>query len=207
MSLIFRNLFLLSVLLLALAACTTQSVSSGYFGDFTGFLPSTRTEGLLIYTNQEISPGDYKAFIVGNISVYLHPNVREGLRDTLEVRNLVEEFRGEITRAIKNKYTVVDKSGPGVLSISAAIMDLKPVGARLSVHPATAAKGLKEAFMEAELTDSVTGERVGALVDTWKGRGYDTGSPGGAFRVWAELLVEGIVEMSGIRKGKPEAPS
>ena len=101
-------------------------------------------------------------------------------------------------------YPVVDKPGPDVCRIRAAITDLVPANPFVNIVT-TAGVGLPVdmggASMEAMFLDSMTNELLGAVVDSKKGtpvdinilKGFTTwGYAKGAFRDWAELLRESL---------------
>src|SRR5512140_3514632 len=93
-------------------------------------------------------------------------------------------FRHALESAVGDAFPIVETPGPLVLRLRAAIVGVDTGGAVAPVEdPALTAKPLDRAIVlekvavEMELVDSVTGERVAAMVDGTKlGAGAEVGS-------------------------------
>ena len=84
---------------------------------------------------------------------------------------MTDFFRNDAIKALSKRYQVVSKPGPGVLYIRAALTDIDVTNPLLNIHPGTklTGAGLGGASMEAEALDSVTMERIAAVVETQRG--------------------------------------
>jgi hypothetical protein len=101
------------------------------------------------------------------------------------LQELADYYDHAITSALIDKYEIVDRPGPGVLTVRAAITDVKPASpiintissvSPLGISIAVATKivtdknlGTGEAASEMEIADSLTGERFTADVDRRQG--------------------------------------
>jgi len=109
----------------------------------------------------------------------------EGLTDA-EVRQATTRYRTILTETLEPYYDIAKKPGPHVLRVRAAVTDLVPASAG---HMGGVA-------MEVEITDSVTGRRLGCAMDRIDGshRGTAAASPrwravDGAYHEWADRLL------------------
>jgi hypothetical protein len=115
-----------------------------------------------------------------------------------ELQELADFFRNSLIEAVKDNYEVVTEPGPDVLWVKTAIVDVKPVDVVANVISKALfyiPVDLGEAAIEGELADSLTGERLSAIVDRKMGSmlsitgTYTTwGATKNAFEDWAEQL-------------------
>jgi hypothetical protein len=102
-----------------------------------------------------------------------------------ELKAITDTFYTNIVQVLEPEYPVVNKSGPGVLQVRLAITNIDmqdksrsllgytPMGfaATTLANMANLRIQLKDAALEAEMTDSVSGEVLGQLVDEQAGQG------------------------------------
>ncbi len=88
------------------------------------------------------------------------------------LKELAEYFRTQIILELGERYSVVKKPGPGVARVRIAITDVQAAKRLLNIHPGSIimGAGLGGACMEGEVVDSVSGERIAAVIDCQKGR-------------------------------------
>lgn len=163
-------LFLLvAVLSIGLAApvFALEKSQSGFLRDYNQLREDS--DGAARYVNSNKSLAEYKKFILEPVAVYL-PEGKAIYPGDLQA--LAQYFRDKAVQDLTAAgYQVVDYSGPGVLRIRAAITDVVAAKKIMNIHPLTKITGVGTggAAMEAEAVDSLTGERIVAVVDAKSG--------------------------------------
>jgi hypothetical protein len=190
-----------------LTGCQAQKVAqSGFLGDYSKLSPSPDVEDALYYQDPAKSLKDYDKFMIDPVLVHFAPNAKGTALDPAKLKKLTDYAYDEATKALSERYTVVDAPGPGVLRLRTAITDIKKTKPAMNIHPATklSGLGLGGASMEAEALDSQTGERVFAVVDTRQGNRLSIGAGlsqlGHAEQVikhWIERFVERVDKAHG----------
>lgn len=196
-----------AVMILALmfvVGCATTPPGSGFLKDYSVLQPDPEDESLLWWEKEGVDWNRYKKFMIDPVVVYFHPEAKNRQIEPDVLKELTDYFRNEVIEEIQDAYPVVDKPGPDVCRIRAAITDLVPANPFVNIVT-TAGVGLPVdmggASMEAMFLDSETNELLGAVVDSKKGtpvdinifKGFTTwGYAKGAFRDWAELLRESL---------------
>lgn len=156
----------------ALAACSTEPAArSGFLSDYSKLRPDPEIEGQMSYRNPSKKLTAYKKFLIDPVVVKLAPNAKGKTVDPGDLKALADFFRNEAVKKLSQRYQVVQKPGPGVLYIRAAITDINVTNPLLNIHPGTklTGAGLGGASMEVEAFDSVTMERIAAVIETQKG--------------------------------------
>jgi hypothetical protein len=159
------------LLLVAAAGCasgTTNSTSrpdvkntqSGFLRDYSRLKPSPRHRGTLYQQSRELA--SYTGFMVDPVVVLPGETVRGDPIDGAQAANLSESLRRELsdTLALRNKLAA--NPGPGIARIRAAITSVAKSD-RSAANRSQAKIG--GAGVEAEIVDSLTGKRLGAVVD------------------------------------------
>jgi hypothetical protein len=207
---------------LALSACSAdrsglKRVPEGQ--QFSGFLKgydqltvnANLGNDALTFVNKDANNNlrHYVAIIVDPVEVYVSTRAEASAvplraRDTLAIY-----FRHALENAVGNAYPIVAEPGPLVLRLRAALVGVDTGGEVAPlIDPALTAKPLPRAIVlekvgvEMELVDSVTGERIAAMVDhTNIGQGAEVGSENfsrvaryyqarDAFDAWAHRVRE-----------------
>ncbi len=148
-----------------------QTRTSGFLVDYSELKPSKELRGALVYDHPAVTLKDFNKFIVEPIAVHFAPGADGVTIDPAKLFELAQYLRSRAVKALNEKYQVVNNSGPGVLRIRAAITGIERSIPILNIHPGTKLLGigLGGASMEAEAVDSVTGERILAVVDSQSG--------------------------------------
>ena len=159
----------------ALGACATDDTMkpsfSGFLGDYSQLKPDPEFDDALRWANPNMSLAGYSSFIVDPVIVqFAHSDEGTALSPD-ELKELTDHFRSEAITALSEKYKVVNEPGSGVLRIRVAITSIETTTPILNIHPAMklTGLGLGGASMEAEAIDSVSGERIVAIVDSQQG--------------------------------------
>lgn len=168
----FRWMAVSSILVLGLVVgCTGRPkvTHSGFLRDYSQL--KLEEDGAKRYLNPSKNLRQYNKFIIDPVVVHFAPNSKGTAIDPAKLKELSDYFRNQLVKGLSKRYRVVRSSGPGVLRIRIAITDIKKTTAVANIHPAMKMSGigLGGASMEAEVVDSVSGERVGAIVDSQSG--------------------------------------
>lgn len=120
------------------------------------------------------NPADYDKIIVGSVGFYFSEKSKEKDMDADEMKQVSDAMKAAIVTAAADKAEVVLSTGPGAALLNVAITEVRiqnkkrgllgytPIG--LVVTTVGNLSGmrmqLKDAQIEGELVDSVTGERI-----------------------------------------------
>lgn len=140
------------------AYATLEPRYSGYLRDYTRLRPSPRHEGTMYEQSRDLV--NYREFIVEPMRVLPRETVSGVLIDGATATRLGAALRSHVVETLGINYKVVHEPGPGVAVIRAAITEL----ARSKVLP-DGSIVIGGAAVEAEIIDSVTGKRLGAVVE------------------------------------------
>jgi hypothetical protein len=188
-------LAVVTCLVTATSAFALEKSQSGFLRDYAQLREDS--DGAARYVNSGRSLAEYNKFILEPVAVYL-PEGKAIYPGDLQA--LAQYFRDKAVQDLTAAgYQVVDHSGPGVLRIRAAITDIEVAKKAFNVHPLTKLAGIGTggAAMEAEAVDSMTGERIIAVVDARQGdrmsmtEGLDTyGHARQAMDQWVARFVQ-----------------
>lgn len=193
------------VLIMGIIGCTTsQPKYSGFLGDYSGLRPSVIEKGAEQYFHPSKAIADYDAFMIDPVRVQFARGSDATAIDPAKILELSVYFREKLISQLRSGgYSVKDKSGRNTLTVRVAITGLKKTNPLLNIHPATkmSGAGLGGASFEGECVDSVTGERIAAVVHSKKGS--KTSMKAGlsdwdhakqAMDFWAKTFVEQLNE-------------
>jgi hypothetical protein len=141
----------------------------------TGFLSTyarlgSTPEGDLRYVNMN-RLGSYSKFIIEPVVFRLY-NVPVGKRPDMKTRTELSNYMHHaIVKAIQERYMVVSQPAAEVARVKVAITDIDKSVSSLNVLPASKLSGigLGGVSMEAEVVDAITGEQIGAVIQSKRG--------------------------------------
>jgi Protein of unknown function (DUF3313) len=204
------NSVILSAACIGLVGCAASGMKnvtkSGFLGDYSQLKPGTGDQAALVYVNPNANFKGYKKIMFERVTVSLSPTSKNREVDPAILRELTDYYQNALVNAVKSGYQVVDKPGPDVLWVRAAIVDVAPSNPTtntlssivpIGVAVSAAAKattdanlGTGEAATEIEVLDSLTKVRLAAAVDrrqggkaAFRGKWVDTKQ---AFDYWAK---------------------
>jgi hypothetical protein len=180
---------------------------SGFLGDYSGFYQDPENPSVLWWERSGVDWRKYKKLMIDPAVVYYHPEAaRRDIRPD-ELKMLTDAFRDIVVEEVGGEYPVVGQPGPDVLRIRAALTDLIPTDGLVNVATIAAAGvpiDMGGAAMEAEFLDSVSAQRLAAVVDKKVGTPLKTFDgltkwehARGAFRAWARELKDALNEVHG----------
>jgi len=196
-----RCLGVMMVVLMFVAGCATAPPGSGFLKDYSQLQTDPDDESLKWWEKKDVDWKRYKKLMIDPVVIYYNPEAKNRQIEPDVLKELTDYFRKAVIEEVQDAYPVVEKPGPDVLRIRAAITDLIPANPFVNIIT-TAGAGIPMdmggACMEAMFLDSMTHELLGAVVDSKKGtpvdiRGFTTwGHAKGAFKDWANLLKESL---------------
>lgn len=207
-----RLVFVVCAVLVAGCARTSQLTKSGFLGSYEGFEPEGGDGRTLVYNKEPGALRNHNQILFEPFQVV---PLEQGILNEhgpAELQELAGYFEEEMKAALALSYKIVEAPGPGVMKIRCAIVDADPgnptvylvghapyVGAVSLAKQATTGKsfGSGQVAIEAEILDSVSGERLMAFVDRDIGTQLDIvsgmskwGHAKDGFRHWAKRFKE-----------------
>lgn len=161
-------MLLLAAVFLGSCARTPQAVPTGFLSDYS------RLRHVDDRSMRYIGPQlrNYSAFMIDPVVVFFHSQAKRDATDPQTLNRLTTYMRGALANAIKGRYTLASRPGPGVARVRVALTDLDKTAPVAKIIPIgkVAGAGLGGASMEGELLDSVTGEQIAAVVQSSPGK-------------------------------------
>ena len=196
-----------------LAGCASQGGGSGFLKDYSNLSEDTQRSGARFYQNPQMYIGEYGKLFIEPLEVSVRGKKKGQELDKEELRKLKVKFYVALTDAVKDKYQVVDKPGPGVVRVRTSIANLKEKKSTKQDYSSSTLKSMiivDGILLEAEFLDAVSSERLAAFVDNKAGQrlGFSEainkwGDVDQAMGYWADLLVEALDKAH----NKPQAPA
>ncbi len=135
--------------------------------------------GAMIWTKPDLNRAAYTRVLIEPIAIFISPTSEYQDLDANELKAIADGFSETFTKTLEPEIAVLNTPGPGVVYMRAALTNVKltqkkrgllgytPIGLVVTaVADAGGARiSLKDAALEVEMLDSVTGERLGVLVD------------------------------------------
>ena len=194
---------------------------TGFLRDYRQLGPREGYDARLVYVSPRADWSRYSAVEIDSVTLWAsHENVKLSKQDQQMLTDLVYKAMHE---QLGREFRLVDRAGPDVLRLRAALTQAKganvPLRTMSTILPQAlllgAAVGLSAdtaatvgtATLEAELLDSITGERLAAAVDQRAGtksllttRTFTTwGDVEAAANFWAERTAQFLVKQ-GVRR-------
>jgi len=187
MKLNWISIFLAAVLVifsLSPAMAQTEIVPSGFLDDYGILKPNAEVKGDYNYRKEGVTISKYPNVIIEPVEIWLDPeSTYKGVSPDM-LKEMTEEFRNIMIKNLVGTVNWVFEPGEGVMSLRIAITNVyakKPKKSILSYTPIGLVAGgvkkaagtnysLTNAVMEGEMSDSVTGELLGALMATQFGK-------------------------------------
>ena len=235
---ILLNAGLATCLLFGLNACkTTRQLTkeshnhpSGFLVDYSQMKQGAKGQANLVYFNPDVKWAKYAKIWIKPIELWISDVVKSPMNKVSPEnrQKLIDLFHTTLYNTLSVNYTMVEKGGPDVLIIHAAITDFmrsRPVVGGISAIYLPlklislgkqtlqgTAIGVGSVTIEIEFLDGETNERLAAMLDSRSGttalRSKFKGTFGDiekSFKWWAERLKTRLEEeKSGRKEGKTE---
>ena len=207
-------------LALCIAGCAatrrTRGVAThGFLGDYSDLEKGTKDEAQRVYFYEDANWAGYNAIVLDSVTMW-HDSDTAKLSEK-DQQKLTDLFFRALHEQLSKDYAIVEHAGPGVMRLRAGITEVK--GARVVGNTLTTVlppAGLLsttfgratnvqtwvgKATVEVEITDTLSGERLAAVVDersgakTLRGIGGRWKDVDNAFQWWAERLRMRLQEL------------
>ena len=173
------NRVLLILIVSTLFQQTVLARSSEFIDDIPELIHDPDRVGAKIWVKPDFNRADYTKVMVEPITIFISTDSKYKGLNADELKALADEFHKTLITTLEPEVPVVTRAGPGVLYVRAAIVDVKlakkkrgllgytPIGivATAVADAAGARISLKDAEFEIETLDSISGERLGVLID------------------------------------------
>ncbi len=192
------------------SGCAKAPPNSGFLQDYTALHQDPGDESLFWYEVPDVDWKKYPKLMIDPVVIYFHPEAKNRQIDPEALKELTGYFRKAVIEEVQDAYPVVEKPGPDVLRIRAAITDIIPANPLINAAMVVAVGlpvDMGGASMEAEFLESETGKPLGAVVDKKMGipvnpedymLGFTQwGHAKTACDAWAALLRDSLDEVHG----------
>ena len=144
----------------ATPAALKSPTHSGFLKDYSNLKPSPTHSGALVERSAKLA--GYTTFIIDTPLVLTKKTVGGVEIDEATAAQLAADLKAEAVDAMKISYTITEIPGPGVARVRSAITQL----ARCKREPGEPTVKIGGASVEMEIVDSVSGERLAAVVES-----------------------------------------
>lgn len=157
-----------------MSGCGEKQVKTGFLTDYSRLREDSNTS--LRYINKG-ALAQYSNFIVDPVEVHFHRGAKaiehrtEGKLTQRQVTDLTNYLHARIIKAVEDSGNrVVYRPAAGVARLRVALTDIdRSTAASLIPQAKMFGAGIGGASMETEIVDSMTGEQIGAVVESKKG--------------------------------------
>jgi len=162
------------LMLMQFGCGSNAAVKTGFLTDYSRLRSESSTS--LRHINKKALAG-YSSFIVDPVEVHFHRGAKavehrtKGKLTQRQVTDLRNYFHARIIKAVEDSGSkVVYRPAAGVARLRVALTDIdRSTAASLIPQAKLVGAGIGGASMEAEVVDSMTGEQIGAVVESKKG--------------------------------------
>jgi hypothetical protein len=195
------HLFLILALILSTPSCLVlpKAKPSGYLVDYKSLEPFHGKEHTLYYEAKDASWNKYNGIMFDEVVIKLADDAKGKELGSDDAKKMRDYFQRALAKNACSRLEFRNEAADDVILLRTAIVDIKPVNVAANII----SRGLfyvpidfGEAAIEGELRDSVTGQRLTAIVDRKIGGiidpmdSYTTwGAVEDAFDEWASQLA------------------
>lgn len=194
--------------LFVLTGCATKEIKlteTGFLSSYADLQADMEAQGMYVYASPDGKIGEQDTkILLAPVQFRLDPALKENEISEEDRAKLAEYFFEQLEESLSEEYTLADEPGGDVLLLRTAITGVLPNKVYLNLHWSTTliGAGIGGASLEAELVDSLTGERILAFVDARKGRRLNYtkgltkwGHTKEVLAIWARLIVENLDQL------------
>jgi len=179
-----KNIMYSAIIILFFSFGTSFAVEldSGFLENYTVLKVDPDVKGAMRYVKEGIDLKKYTKIALAPIEIWYDPKTEYKGISPDDMKLLTDSFRDLIVKELEPDYPVVNTAGPDVLLVNLAITNVKmkkkkrsllnftPVGFALYTLKDAAGANiiLDDAVIEGSLYDSMTGDRLGLLIDKQK---------------------------------------
>ncbi len=155
-----------------LTGCKKKAAESGFLGNYSQLAPVEGGGNMRFYFNPDKTPADYDSIMLDPLVIHFAPDAQGSALHPDKVAKVAAFAEARRKQFWDDRgVRIVEAPGPGVMRSRAAFTDIKKNEGALNILPLTkfTGLGLGGASFEAELIDSVTHERIVAVMDSRSG--------------------------------------
>jgi hypothetical protein len=177
-----RKVVVCSFLVCTAGAAIAKPPQSEFLELNESLAPLTGIEGSYGWDNPKLPVSGYDKLFLDNVQIFLAPDSPYKGIDSSQMQAISQTFRAAMIQTLEPEYPVVSQTGPGVMRLSMAITNLSitkkrkrlvnytpvglVVGGLRSLADEFSNISLGAATVEADITDSSSGERIAARIAT-----------------------------------------
>ena len=194
-------------------ALDSKPTRSGFLSNYDLLKPIEGGDGAQSWRRTDVDWKQYDKALIERIKVFVKEDSKHKGIDPPDLKMLTDYFYEAIVKELKPTVELVDKSGPGVIGIRIAIVDLVPTEYARSIagtlipygfvaeassgaasgRPAGSTPYLGECAIEVQIVDGASGQILGEYTDTRIGKKYNLDTSKGATNA-AKKWVDGYVD-------------
>lgn len=170
---------LAAAMMVFLSVPPALAASSDFIEDLPQLSADKQRPGGMIWEKPGVNRANYTRVMIEPITIFISPDSPYKGMSPAELKALSDKFQEVVLKTLEPDVPVVSQPGPGVVYLRPALVDVSlakkkrgllgytPVGlVVVAVADAAGARiSLKEARLEVEALDSVSGERVAVIID------------------------------------------
>lgn len=140
---------------------------SGFLGDYSALKKVAGAKADFLYRKPGVNLANYDRIMVDPVAIFHNPQSQLQAPDPLDITRLAVIFQNALTDAIGRTYPVTLRPGPRTLRLRGAMVNLEmydPIPNLVSPAMLKFSLTTQRAHIEAEILDSVTNERLAAMV-------------------------------------------
>lgn len=193
---------------LALAAgCASTGppvLPSGFLENYKALKPDPQVKGLYWWEKRGVDWKEYNKLLIDPVQVRVDKSKSKRRLQPGEAKMLAAKLRQAVVKALESYYPVVDKPGPGVLRLRAALVHVKPVNPAMNVMSTAIMMmpmDVGEAAVESQFMDSMSSQVLAEVLAVDEGSHSELTKVWSrwdqvedAFRDWAQMLKESFRE-------------
>jgi ATP-dependent Clp protease ATP-binding subunit ClpA len=159
----------LAIALVLCNGCSSEQAKTGFLSDYSKL--QKESDSSMRYINDKMLP-KYSAFVIDPVKAVIQPEKKTERKLTdQQITDLTSYMNTKIREAVQAAgKKIAYQPAAGVARIRVALTDLEKTGAiNMLPQASLLGAGIGGASMEAEVVDSMTGQQVGAVVESAKG--------------------------------------
>ncbi|MGB8712510.1 MAG: DUF3313 domain-containing protein [Onishia taeanensis] len=171
---------LLVAFFLALFLHQSTASASEFIEDMPQLSQDPDRPAAMIWQKPDLDRTAYTRIMIEPVTIFISPDSEYKGLNADELKILADTFRATVTKTLEPEISVVNLPGPGIMYMRAALTDVdvaKKKRGLLGYTPIGFVYGiakdevvgpsltLRNATLEVEMIDSLSGERLGVLVD------------------------------------------
>ncbi len=136
---------LISLLFLFAFTQSAKAADSGFIENMPPLAPDGDRAGAMIWTKPGVDRTSYQKIMVEPITIFISPESDYKGLDAGELKMLADRFHEAVVATLEPEIAVVNKAGPGVMYMRAALTDVKLANKKRGILGYTRPRGRQHA--------------------------------------------------------------